>query len=212
MRGVPARRTRKHIARWLDYRRLFDADNVNNVTENDYARDFRSDGLIYSQLVQIPNMHKTLIRTTASNFLQMLKWVDVNNRVKSFLTGTNMHFQISVADEQVLMLNRGYTTTDRMTHDSTSLTGSCSGGMNAVACRRAPLLYHNPSEPSAFPQQFLLIQDRFSPLHLAVYSCLPSSPHPEKVDCPCKRVCQRAQIHLLPCSLSNFYYSQRSVF
>jgi hypothetical protein len=107
---------------------------------------------IYMERIQ--SQAETLIRTTVSKFLQMLKWVDINNRVNSFLTGTNINFQVSVVDDQVLVLDTRYTTADSITHDHISLTGSCSCGMNAIECHIALLLYHNQSEPSAFSEKF----------------------------------------------------------
>ena len=171
---------------WLDYLRLFDPMEVNVGTESDFARDFRSYGLLYFQLLssfcsmvrtnvedaqatfgstlfvnshllspdvyreQIVSVADTFIRTTHDQFLQMLNWIDVANQINSFLTGNNMNSQMSLVDNEARMKDSQYYVVSNIDNDDVVLSGVCSCGYRAIACRLALLMYVNASEPLRF--------------------------------------------------------------
>ena len=106
---------------------------------------------------RIVSIADTFIRGTHDHVQQMLQWIDVANQINSFLTGTNVNFRMSLADNEARMKDSQYSVASSISNDDFTLRGVCSCGYSVTVCRLALLVYVNASEPLRFSRNFVEI-------------------------------------------------------
>ena len=96
---------------------------------------------IFSQ--QVNATIEAFVNTTLNRFTKMLAWIDMDNSVNQFLTGTNINFNAKLAGNEVLFEGVLVTVLYYISHEALDIGSTCSCTKDTSSCRLALLLFKN---------------------------------------------------------------------